>query len=398
MSKPVTIIGAGLAGLTLARVLHVHGIASTVYEGELSPSARTQGGQLDIHDFNGQLALKDCELFDEFHKIINFGGEAFRLLGPDAKILGDIPDNGKLENPEVLRGDLRRLLIESLPEGTIQWNHRVEKVRSLGNGRHVLDFTNGTTIETEALIGADGASSKVRAFLSDVKPEYMGTVWIETFLRDVESRHKERAALVGKGAMLAMMPGKGVFAHREANDVINTYVVLKKPIDWKPGVDFSNKDKALTYVAAQLGEGWAPELLTLITSGETNPVSRPIYGLPVAHKWDHVAGVTLIGDAAHLAPPDGDGANWALYDGAELAKAIAATPDDIEAAFAAYEKEMFPRSAASSVEGHQSFERTFGYNAPDNLVKMLSAQVEGEPAQQPPCPASPRVALDCDPK
>jgi len=221
------------------------------------------------------------------------------------------------------------------------------------------------------VVGADGAWSKVRVFLSAARPEYMGTVWIDTFLFDVERKHKAGANLVGSGAMLSMLPGKGIFAHREANDVIHTYVVLKKPVDWKPEVDFSNKDAALAYVAKQLGNGWAPDLLALVTEGETNPVLRPIYGLPVAHHWHHVTGVTLIGDAAHLAPPDGDGANWALYDGAELAKALAANTDNFEAALLAFEEEMFPRSAAASIEGHQSFERTFGYNAPDNLKKML---------------------------
>ena len=125
MTKPIMIIGAGLSGLTLARVLHVHGIESTIYEAEASPSSRTQGGQLDIHGFNGQIALKDCDLSDEFRAIINMGGEAMRLLSPDAELLGEVPDDGKLENPEVLRGDLRRILIDSLPEDAIRWNHRI---------------------------------------------------------------------------------------------------------------------------------------------------------------------------------------------------------------------------------------------------------------------------------
>lgn len=374
MVKPITIIGAGLAGLTLARVLHVHGIASTIYEGEISPSARTQGGQLDIHDFNGQLALKECRLFDEFRAIINLGGEAMRFVSPTGSVLGEVADDGKLENPEVLRGDLRRILIESLPQSSIRWGHRVESVKSLQNGKHLVLFEDGAEIETDVLIGADGAWSKVRGLLSEAKPEYTGTVWIETFLHDVKKRHASCAALVGKGAMLAMMPGKGIFGHREANDVIHTYVVLKKPNGWTPTVDFADRNAALSYVADQLGEGWAPELLSLITRGETFPITRPIWGLPVGHKWDHSPGVTLVGDAAHLTPPDGDGANWALYDGADLGKRIAANPEHVEAALIEFEQEMLPRSAASSVEGHKSFERMFGYNAPENLRTMMKEQ------------------------
>src|SRR6478735_8146747 len=282
MTTSVTIIGAGLGGLTLARVLHVHGISATIYESEPSAEARTQGGQIDIHEENGQLALEAAGLTDEFRAIIHEGGEATLMLDQHGAVLFEESDDGTSGRPEVLRGDLRRILIESLPAETIQWGKKLTRVAGIGDGRHDLTFADGSTVITELLVGADGAWSKVRPLLSDAKPEYSGTVFIETYLYDVDKRHSATANAVGGGAMYALTPQKGIVAHREAGNIIHTYVELNRPAEWVDSIDFTAAD-AIAQIAAEF-DGWAPELTALINDSETAPVPRMIYALPDDHR------------------------------------------------------------------------------------------------------------------
>ncbi|HEY2270623.1 MAG TPA: NAD(P)/FAD-dependent oxidoreductase [Streptosporangiaceae bacterium] len=377
MTTPVTIVGAGLGGLVLARVLHVHGIPATIYEADPSAQARTQGGQLDIHEDDGQAALEAAGLTAEFRAIIHEGAQATRMLGPHGQVLLDEPDDGSDLRPEVLRGDLRQILLDSLPAGTIQWGRKVTGVEPLGDGRHELAFADGSTVTTSILVGADGAWSKIRPLLSGAQPGYVGTTYVETYLYDYDAdeRHAATAAAVGGGAMYALTPGKGIVAHREAGDILHTYVELTRPLEWITAIDFTDAAAAIAQVAGEF-DGWAPELTALITDGETAPVPRMIYTLPDAHRWDRVPGVTLLGDAAHLMPPSGDGANLAMFDGAQLGQAIAAHHGDTEAALVAYEAAMFPRSESFAADAHEILGLCLGARAPYSLIDFLTGALE----------------------
>ncbi|NEB05044.1 NAD(P)/FAD-dependent oxidoreductase [Streptomyces sp. SID13726] len=371
MTTHATIIGAGLGGLTLARVLHVHGMTSTVYEAEPSPTSRSQDGMLDIHDYNGRLALEAAGLTEEFRGLVLEGREATRLLDRDGTLLFDKADDGTGERPEVQRGELRQLLLDSLPPGTVRWGHKVSGTRSLGGGRHEVTFADGTTVTTDLLVGADGAWSRVRPLLTGVTPEYTGMSSVETYLYDADTRHPAAAKAVGDGALFVLAPGKGFVVHREKGGTLHTYVMLARPTDWFEDVDFTDPAAARARIAAEF-EGWAPELTALITDGDSAPVLRPFNALPVGHSWARVPGVTLIGDAAHVAAPNGEGANLAMLDGAELAQFLAAHPDDIETALTAHERAMFPRSTESATEGTDLYGLMFGDDTPHGLIEMFT--------------------------
>ena len=145
----ISIIGAGLGGLVLARVLHVHGIAATVYEADASAEARK-------HRFDDPAALRPAleaaGLTDAFRALIHKGGATLRMLSPRGEVLLEQPDDGSDSRPEVLRGDLRRLLLNSLPTDAVRWGKKLADVRPLGQGRHALSFADGS-VEVETIVG-----------------------------------------------------------------------------------------------------------------------------------------------------------------------------------------------------------------------------------------------------
>ncbi|MDX3086605.1 NAD(P)/FAD-dependent oxidoreductase [Streptomyces sp. ME02-6978a] len=368
--KTVTIVGAGLGGLTLARVLHVHGIPVEVYEAEASPDARAQGGMLDIHDYNGQLAIEAAGLREAFRAIVLEGRQAMRALSEDGTLLFEKADDGQGGRPEAQRADLRRMLLDALPAGTVNWGAKVTGARGLGEGRHEVAFADGRTLVTELLVGADGAWSRIRPLLSAATPEYAGTSFVETYLHEADTRHPGAAKAVGGGMMFVPAPDRGITAHRERGDTLHAYISLTRPLDWFDRIDFTDSAAATARVAAEF-EGWAPEITALITDSDTPPVLRPHFALPDGHRWQRTPGVTLIGDAAHLQVPNGEGANWAMCDGAELAGALAAHPDDLEAGLEAYEQAMFTRMSQADDVMNEHLEEAFGEDMPKSLRALM---------------------------
>ncbi|WP_113704650.1 FAD-dependent oxidoreductase [Nonomuraea lactucae] len=367
---PIAIVGAGLGGLALARVLHVNGVEAAVYDLESSPSARAQGGMLDIHEDSGQVALRVAGLHEEFRAIVHPGGEDTRVLDEHAAV--HMEESGQSGGrPEVERGRLRDLLLHALPEGTVRWDAKVAGARPLGGGRHEVTLAGGSAFTTDLLVGADGAWSRIRPLVSDAVPVYSGVSFVEANLLDPDARHPRSAALIGDGMLFALGGGKGFLAHREP-DSLHVYAALRVPEDWLSSIDFTDTDAAKARALEHFA-GWDESLRALIADADGALIPRPIHALPVGHRWDRVPGVTLLGDAAHVMSPfAGEGANLAMLDGAELGEAIVAHPGDVEAALAAYERALFPRSEVSAADSAANLDLCFRADAPQGLLDQFA--------------------------
>ncbi|MFJ4899282.1 FAD-dependent oxidoreductase [Streptomyces sp. NPDC088727] len=341
----IAIVGAGPGGLALARVLHVNGIDATVYERESSRDARGQGGMLDIH--SGQRALHEAGLIDRFHTLARNAGQDMRLLEPDGTLLlqEDTPDDAPSERPEIDRADLRDLLLDSLPEGTVRWGQAFESADS-----GLLRFAGGGSAPYDLLVGADGARSRVRPLLTDARPAHIGQNVVEIGIPDIDRTHPDLAAMVGRGNYWVLGNGISLAAQRNGDGRVRIGISFYNTAeDWfaTSGIPFDDPAAARARLIDLL-PGWDARFTALIAACDDTVVPRSITTLPAGLTWPSAPDVTLLGDAAHLMPPVGEGANMALVDGALLALALAAHPDDVPAAVREYEREMFERTAAAA--------------------------------------------------
>ncbi len=295
----IGIIGAGPGGLTAAIALQRVGCAVEVLE--QAPTIRAAGAGLTLQ-LNAMRMLKALGLAEA----VTQAGYALKSgcsARPDGRVLMRMSLTGAdgLTGVGILRGTLSRILHEALPADTVRCGVRVASVSRDG----VVIDSQGVERVYDAVIGADGIHSAVRASVFGEKPlrDAGATCWRGIADHDGVDTLCER---MGHGQRFGSVPMGGGKTY--------WFAVASAAPGGTDGAD----------PVAELRDRFSDfePLVDALLVATPTVMRHDLYDLAPLDVW--TAGrVTLLGDAAHAMTPNlGQGACQAIEDAVVLAGAV----------------------------------------------------------------------------
>lgn len=410
----IAIIGGGPAGLTLGALLHQHSVPFTIYELRPRPTEKElaePSGMLDLHDESGLAAVRACGLYDQFLPLTGECEESMTISDKHGNVL-HTDQGGLADRPEISRHNIIKLFQSKIPEDSIKYNMKLLSAeRNSTTGKVTLSFSSATdpsaaVSETyDLVIGADGAWSKIRPILSDLKPQSSGLQYLTLLIRDIATNYPRLADMVGKGSFLALGNKHGLDSHRAAQGSAQIYL-MTNALDGDENAMIESLSKLSTpelkehFLSDKNSYGdFGPALKELITvafdeQGQGAQVQiKPLSMLPIGHRWEAKPGATLIGDAAHLMTPfAGEGVNLAMWDALDLASAIseawAARGQDgsefgeaLAPLLRRFEEGMFARAQEKAEESWRNRELMFAEDGARALAGLMRSFYEAGPPQ-----------------
>jgi 2-polyprenyl-6-methoxyphenol hydroxylase-like FAD-dependent oxidoreductase len=379
-NKQIAIVGGGPGGLTLARLLQLKNARVKVYERDKDKHARVQGAPLDLHDESGLAALTKANLLEEFKQNFMPRADRTKILNEEAKLFFSDHEN-KLEDnfghahfrPEIDRGALRKILLESLEPETVVWNSQFVSMEKQGEG-WLLRFKNGDSSYADIVIAADGANSWIRPYVTEIKPFYSGIIMLEGNIYDAGNAAPRISTLLAGGKIMAFGNNRNILMGQKANGEIGYYFSFRANENWAidSGLNFSDKSEMLEWFKKEYPE-WSSDWRELFENAAVPFVPRPIYCMPLDQTWQSLPNLTLLGDAAHVMPPfAGEGVNMAMLDALELSECLTGIQyDDLKGAIAAYESNMRARASVAAEESLQNGEKMHSEQALDTMLEFF---------------------------
>lgn len=366
----IVVIGAGIGGLTAACALRQHGFDVQVYE--RSSELGEVGAGLQIGP-NAVKVLNALGLEERLRAIAAEPDETVSVRWDDASLRYREPLKAIAQaeyGARYLTGhraDLHRLLLEQLPESSIHLGAACSGAASAGNGA-VADFADGSVVEADLVVGADGIRSAVRESLFGAdQPRFTqqmcwrGIVPIELVPPRigpggaVQVKRDDFVGWLGPNGHVICYPIRGgelynIFAGHVSEDWVEESWTVP-----------SSREEILEGYA-----GWNEALLAML--GQTERCFKwGICDRDPLPAWTK-GRVTLLGDAAHpMMPTLAQGAAITIEDGYALARNLASSRDDMGQALAAYDAERVPRASRVQLQARQQFENNRKVPAPPPL-------------------------------
>lgn len=376
----VAIIGGGPGGLTLARLLQQKKIHVKVYERDLDKNARVQGSPLDLHQDSGLAALKEAGLMEEFKKNFMPGADRTKIMNEKAGVLFSDHHSGKEENfdhehfrPEIDRGVLRKILLASLEPETVVWNSHFLSMEPQETD-WLLHFKDRPPVYADLVIGADGANSKVRPYLTDIRPFYTGITMLEGNIPDAAQSAPQISELLNGGKIMAFGNNRNILIGQKGGGEIGFYASFRASEDWKTATGMTYPDHAHVLQWFKTAyPGWSSIWEELFMSAALPFIPRPVYCMPLDQHWEAQPNLTMLGDAAHVMPPfAGEGVNMAMLDALELSRVLLpGNYTDLLQAISSYEQEMRQRASVIAAQSLENGEKMHDRNALQAMVAMF---------------------------
>jgi 2-polyprenyl-6-methoxyphenol hydroxylase-like FAD-dependent oxidoreductase len=377
--KNIAIVGGGPGGLTLARLLQQGGATVVVYERDQSRSARVQGSALDLHEGSGLAALEAAGLMEAFWANHRSDLDRLRLTDASGTILHDHHRrmSGAGKRPEIERGPLRDLLLDSLEPETVRWDCKLESAE-MQDKQVLLCFASGTTALADIAIGSDGANSRLRGLVTPIRPEYVGISLVEMVVPAAKQTIPALWSLLGGAALMALGGERTIGMGTKPDGSVLIYAGLKTHDDTarQSFEQATNPEKRVAWFRANF-EGWS-DLWDPLFREAVSLVWRPLLTCPSDQRWDPNANFTLIGDAAHVMPPyAGEGVNMAMLDALELSKLLLSERRSSQA-IAKYEERMFDRMWRMTADTMANTEMFYALDAADRVAAMFRSFAPSE--------------------
>ncbi|HEY1165452.1 MAG TPA: NAD(P)/FAD-dependent oxidoreductase [Chitinophaga sp.] len=248
------------------------------------------------------------------------------------------------------------------------WDSRFVSLRPTGTMWELV-FENGSTALADIVLGADGANSKIRAYVTATGPVYSGITIIEGSVYNAAMTAPRVYELLKGGKLFVFGDEKSLIISSKGDGSMAFYTGNKKEEHWS-GPDLHDPAQMLAWFK-QTFAGWSDIWDELFENAAMPLVLRPQYYMPLDQYWAAQSHITLLGDAAHLMPPyAGEGVNMAMLDAVELSECLTneAFPD-LLTAIAHYETQMRKRASETAA---LTLEQTIALHSPDAIANTIA--------------------------